>query len=235
VIAQAESRVDYALKEGPHSSHSLLMSRLPEPGRGLRVLDLGCGPGYLASMVAARGYRVTGVERPGGAGANFPETVRLVQADLEFGLPELDGYFDIVLCADILEHLRDPARLLRQARAVMAPGAKLVASLPNSGNFYFRLKVLLGEFPQDDKGLFDRTHVRFYMWDGWVELLDKAGFAIESVQPTCVPVGLAIPRWAATAPVRAAEKVSYVMARIWKRLFAYQFIVVSRPKETTGE
>jgi SAM-dependent methyltransferase len=234
VIAPAEGTVDYTLKEGRYSSHSLLMSRLPEPGQGLRVLDLGCGPGYLATMVAARGYRVTGVERPGGTGVHFPENVRLVRADLDFGLPELDGYFDIVVCADILEHLRDPGRLLRQARAVMAPGAKLVASLPNSGNFYFRWNVLSGRFPQDDKGLFDRTHVRFFMWEGWVELLNKSGFAIQSVQPTCVPVGLAIPRWAATAPVRAAEKVSYVMARIWKRLFAYQFVVVASPEETVG-
>ena len=84
------------------------------------------------------------------------------------GLPELPpASFDYFFCADILEHLRDPARLLHQLRTALYPGGLLIASLPNSGNVYFRLNILAGRFPQDDKGLFDRTHVRFYMWSGW--------------------------------------------------------------------
>ena len=113
MIAHAEPTVHYTLKESPYSSHTLLMNRLPASGRGLRVLDLGCANGALAASVAARGYRVTGVERPGGVTGEFPASVRLVQADLEFGLPDLDSHFDSIVCADVLEHLRDPLRLLR--------------------------------------------------------------------------------------------------------------------------
>src|SRR5207249_3657575 len=104
----------------------------------------------------------------------------------------------------------------------------LVASLPNSGNLYFRLMILSGRFPQDDKGLFDRTHLHFYMWKGWLDLFQGAGFEIEERKVTGIPIGLAAPRWDGTAPVRALESGAYAAARLWPTLFAYQFVVTAR-------
>ncbi|MEK7407329.1 MAG: class I SAM-dependent methyltransferase [Acidobacteriota bacterium] len=222
----------YEFKASPYSSHALLLRQLPEEGRGLRVLDVGCADGYLARLLAARGYRVTGIERPGAAAQPFPANVELVEADLNAGLPGLDGRFEFVLCADILEHLREPLQTLSALRAVLAPGGRLIASLPNSGNIYFRLNVLAGRFPAHDRGLFDRTHLHFYTWDGWVELLGRGGFRIESVQPSGIPVGLAWPRWEESLPVRVLERLCYCAARLWKKLFAYQFVVVARPEPT---
>jgi len=218
----------YTFKHSPYSSHFLLPAQLPPEGQGCRVLDLGCADGYLGAMLAARGYRVTGVERAGGVTADFPASIELVTADLDAGLPPLDGVFDYILCADILEHLKDPLALLRQMPQRLAPEGRLIASLPNSGNIYFRWQILLGRFPQHDKGLFDRTHLHFYPWDGWRDLLAAAEFRIESVRPTGIPVGLALPNLDGTLPVRAAERVSYEVARAWMRLFAYQFIIVAR-------
>ncbi|MGH9659246.1 MAG: class I SAM-dependent methyltransferase [Bryobacteraceae bacterium] len=219
----------YDFKPSPYSSHSLLAAALPASGDGRRVLDVGCAGGYLAGILARRGFRVTGIERPGGSGSDFPAEVDLLEADLDRGLPPIEDRFSYILCADILEHLRDPARLLIELRERLAPGGRLVASLPNSGNLYFRLTILAGRFPQDDKGLFDRTHLHFYMWKGWADLLAAAGFRIESVRPTGIPVGLAFPRWQDTAAVRGLEALSYHAARAWRTLFAYQFVVVARP------
>ena len=217
----------YQLKPGPWSSHSLLLGALPGAGDGRRVLDAGCGPGYLGALLAARGYRVTGIESPGRAGADFPADVELIEADLDRGLPPLDARYDFILCADVLEHLREPAALLGSLRAVLAPGGRLIASLPNSGHAYFRWTVLRGRFPAEDRGLFDRTHLHFYTWSGWRELFAGAGFRIESVQPTGVPVGLAVPGWENTSLVRMLEKLSYTSARVWKTMFAYQFVVTA--------
>lgn len=220
----------YQFKPGPWSSHSLLLAAFPPAGDGRRILDLGCGPGYLAALLAARGYRVTGVESPGRAGANFPAGVELVEADLDSGLPPLAGHFDFILCADVLEHLRDPGRLLAQLRPRLAEGGWLVASLPNSGHAYFRWTVLRGRFPAQDRGLFDRTHLHFYTWSGWRDLFAGAGFRLQTVRPSGVPVGLALPRWQNTSWVHMLERLSYTSARVWKTLFAYQFVVTARPE-----
>jgi SAM-dependent methyltransferase len=226
-VSVATAELVYQFKESPYSSHSLLMNTFPAEGKGASVLDVGCGDGYLSAILAGRGYKVSGLERSGGYSAAFPSNVRLVEADLEGGLPELHEKFDYILCADILEHLRRPEDLLVQLRRQMKPGGKLIASLPNSGNLYFRLNILFGRFPQDDKGLFDRTHVRFYMWDGWVRLLAGSGFQVRTVQSSGIPVGLTVPKLQNTLPVRAAEAVSYGLAAVWKALFDYQFIVTA--------
>ncbi len=220
----------YRLKESPYSSHSLLLASLPADGAGRRVLDVGCAGGYLGALLARRGYRVTGIDAPGAAGAGFPESVELVEADLERGLPPLSGRFDFAICADVLEHLRRPERLLREVGAVLAGGGRLAASLPNSGHAWFRWTVLRGRFPADDRGLFDRTHLHFYTWRGWVELFAAAGFRIEALRSSGVPAGLALPRWDGSAWVRALERMSFESARCWKTMFAYQFIVTAAPE-----
>jgi SAM-dependent methyltransferase len=223
----------YTFKTSPYSSHSRLLALLPGPagGRNERVLDIGCGPGYLSEQLRDRGYRVTGIERPGWGPPGGAQGFTLVEADLELGLPLLEERFDVVVCADVLEHLRDPLSMLRHIRSVLSPGGRLILSLPNSGHLYFRLVVLSGRFPKEDKGLFDGTHIHFFTWDGWVELLRKAGFAVRAAGATGVPVSLAFPSLAGNFAIRAAERLSYLLAKMWRQLFAYQFVVVATAPE----
>jgi SAM-dependent methyltransferase len=213
------------LKPGPYSSHSLLLSEFPFQGDGRRVLDIGCAAGYLSEILAERGFKVVGIDRPG---TQHPATIEFIEADLDKGLPPLDGQFDYVICADVLEHLRAPWALLEQCRALMAPEGLLLGSLPNSGHAWFRWNVLTGRFPQDERGLFDRTHLHFYTWDGWVELFQRAGLGIDAVRSSGVPVGLAKPNLDGTIVGQALERMSFEAARAWKTLFAYQFIVRTR-------
>jgi SAM-dependent methyltransferase len=202
-----------------------LQRLLPEKGNGLRLLDVGCANGYLSHLFFERGYRVTGIDSCERPATGFSETIDFFTVDLDQGLPRLEGLFDYIICADVLEHLYDPNILLRDIRAKLAPGGKLIASLPNSGNIYFRANILLGRFPAQDRGLFDRTHLHFYMWDGWKKLLGAHGFRVRSVESSAIPFGLmtpGIPRLG-----EAVEAAYMVAARIWKTLFAYQFLVVA--------
>jgi SAM-dependent methyltransferase len=220
----------YQLKPGPYSSHTRLIQLFPQTGQRRRVLDVGCADGFLARRLAQMGYKVVGIDQHAKAPHVSSNGFEFVDADLDRGMPRLSGLFDYVLCADILEHLRDPLQLLIDLRSKLAPSGSLVASLPNSGNLYFRLNVLMGRFPAQDRGLFDRTHLHFYTWGGWADLLARGGFRIEKVFPTGVPVGLAVPEWENTLTVRLLERIAYVLAGVWKSLFAYQFVIVARPE-----
>jgi SAM-dependent methyltransferase len=220
-----EAPVRYQFKAGPYTSHGLLLDQFPLTGEGRRVLDVGCAVGYLSAILADRGYAVTSVDWPN---TSHPPTVEFAGADLDNGLPPLSGRFDYIVCADVLEHLRAPLDLLKECRNLMAPGATLMGSLPNSGHAWFRWNVLRGRFPQHERGLFDSTHLHFYTWEGWVELFRRSGLRIETVQSSGVPVRLAFPKWEDTAVVRAMERLSFESARAWKELFAYQFVVRAR-------
>ena len=224
--------VPYQLNPSRYGCHTRLLEALPSTGEGRRVLDVGCSNGYLAGLLAESGFEVTGIERADGHDGTFPRNVRLIEHDLEQGLPPLDGRFAYVICADILEHLREPGALLRSLGGLLEPGGRVVASLPNSGNLYFRLVVLSGRFPKHDRGLFDRTHVHFMMWEDWFELFSAAGYRIESVRSTPLPFSIAMP-W--LGPLAVAAEWSWSgLARLWKKLFAYQFVVtVVRNSEGT--
>lgn len=227
MAAQPDIQPRYQFKAGPYSSHTLLLAQFPERGEGRRVLDVGCAAGYLSEILTQRGFAVACIDWPG---TPHPPTVEFSGADLDDGLGPVGGSFDYIICADVLEHLRDPLRLLRECRGRLAPGGTLLASLPNSGHWYFRGTVLMGRFPQHQHGLFDSTHLHFYTWDGWCSLLGRAGFHIETVRPSTVPFGLALPRLEGSFVVRALERLSFGCASIWKALFAYQFIVAARPE-----
>lgn len=212
----------YTLKQSPYSSHMLLLNLLDPQKHGKRLLDVGCGNGFLSQLLAAKGFMVTGIEHPLG----FDQIPPAVIHDLEEPLPPLPGPFDVIVIGDVLEHLRRPQDLLEQLRLYLAPGGQIVASLPNSGNLYFRLQILLGNFPEDEKGLFDRTHLHFWMLANWRGLFDRSGYSFEIAEVTGIPVGLAIPSlgW--------LEVLCYHFARGWKTLFAYQFLSVAKLKSS---
>lgn len=178
------------LHEGdPNSSYELMLASIAPSAR---VLDLGCGPGSFAKQLVAHGCTVTGVdlnpEHTLGARA-YCANVHL--ADLErVALAELFPVerFDVAICADILEHLRNPAHLLREIKDVLAPDGYLLASIPNIAHGAVRLALLAGDFDYQEFGILDDTHVRFYTFKTAVALLEDAGYRIAAISRTTAPI-----------------------------------------------
>ena len=108
------------------------------------------------------GHHVTGVDLVAHDGVK-ERVDRFVEADLEHGVPpEVGEPFDVVLAADVLEHVRSPGRILEDVRSVLAPGGSLMVSVPNFGHWYPRARVALGRFDYDRRGILDQDHVRFF-------------------------------------------------------------------------
>lgn len=161
--------------------------------RGSKVLDLGAGPGVLGRHLNdALGCRVDGVEMsPRAAELARPYYDRLVVADLDAATLEdlgLEGGYDFVICADVLEHLREPARLLAQLPSVLAPGGRMLASVPNLA-YAGLLGELLGDrFEYRDEGLLDRTHLRFFTRSSLLTMLRDLAWVPTAVEAVTVPL-----------------------------------------------
>ncbi len=122
-------------------------------GPGLRVLDLGCRDGAMAGAYL-QGNTVVGVDVDRDALARAAKRgLETVWADLEEPLPFEDASFDVVVVAEVLEHLRLPERALAEAGRVLRPGGLLVGSVPNCFRLKTRLRFLLGRPPESDPTL----------------------------------------------------------------------------------
>ena len=219
----------YEWKDAPDASHRValgLADELVPPET--RVLDLGCGGGLLAAELRARGHAVVGVEAvpPPGTEENVD---RLVVADLDDGLPREaaeDGPFGLVLALDVLEHLRDPGRLLREVHDACSADAVVISSVPNIGHWYPRLRIGLGRFDYDRRGILDSTHLRFFTWRSFAALASRSGWRVEERRLTGLP--LEVLGWGTRTVGAALRQVDQTGRTVWPSLFAYQYVAVLR-------
>ena len=202
-----------------HSGHAKLIALV---GSGKRVLDVGCSSGYLARPLVATGCTVVGLERD----ATAAEEARAVCEDVLVGdvetmdLPFEPGSFDIVLCGDLVEHLRDPQAFLARVRPLLRAEGRLVLTTPNVANWAMRLGLLVGRWRYTERGILDRTHAHLFTRATLVETLERAGYRIVELDFT---VPLPVLRTPTT------ERIAHAVGRLRPPLFAYQFVVAAEP------
>ena len=154
------------------------------PGGVERLLDVGCSTGALGeALKERRNVHVTGVEFDAAMAAEAEGRLDDVcVADLNRDdLRELlaGSRFDCLIFADILEHLADPWRVLRQAGELLEPGGYAVTSLPNIRHIstFYSLGIK-GRWPYRDRGIHDRTHLRHFARANIIEMLEDAGLYV---------------------------------------------------------
>ena len=168
----------YAHEIDPNGgSAAAVLARMVEPGQ--RVLELGTGPGTVTRILHAKGCKVTGVEMdPETLATCAPFCERTLQANLEdpqWAAPLAGESFDAIICADVLEHLRDPRPLLNQLHGFLKPGGSVLMSLPNASHLTVVASLLGGRFPYQKNGLLDHTHLKFYGREDLDALLRECG------------------------------------------------------------
>lgn len=216
----------YTFKDFPHSSHRWLLERVGE--RPARILELGTWDGFLGRELRRRGHEVFGVEKDAARAHQASAFYReLLVADLE-ALPALPGApFDVVLCGDVLEHLADPLAVLRHVVAALRPAGRLLAVVPNVAFVACRLALLFGVFQYRERGIMDRTHLRFFTKASFLWLLREGGLEVERLRGLPPPLPLVWPA-AARWPWRFLLEALALAARAWPSLWAYQLATEAR-------
>jgi glycosyltransferase involved in cell wall biosynthesis len=216
---------EYELKPSEDSSHgrisTLLSSKPPS-----KILDLGCSSGLLAERLRAMGHHVTGVDVAEIDGVG-ERTSAFFKADLNQGIPpEVGSDFDIVLAADVLEHLARPGVLMDQIREVLSPEGTAIFCVPNIGHWYPRLRVALGKFDYDQRGILDSTHLRFFTRRSIKRLVERRGYTVRRIEAVGLPLDALGVEGTSSRLVRL---VDHFLLAFWPTLFGYQFIIEAAP------
>jgi len=219
-------RYDFDIDPDSDTTHARVVRLV---GSGKRVLELGPATGYMSRVFRDRGCQVVAIELDPPMAARAEQFCeRMIVGDVEtLDLPALLGEdrFDVIVAADVLEHLKNPDAVLRALKPFLLPTGYVVASVPNVAHGSVRLALLAGQFRYSQCGLLDSTHLRFFTRESIQELFEEAGFAITQIfrQP------LLIDRAEVTYdPTRVPEGLVDVLSRDPDAL-AYQFVVVGYP------
>lgn len=219
--AQSDERGYVELQTIPYRAHHLLASLVlanTEPGD--RIFEGGVSSGYFARVLTAAGRRVDGFELDPDAAERASTVCETVwQGDLAtFDLGQLNGPYDLVLFGDTLEHVPDPKTVLVAMRDQLVDDGTVVVSVPNIANWTIRLSLLAGRFRYTDRGILDRTHLRFFTVSTLRSLLEDSGFVVDDIV-AAVPVPFV------KSPSLA--RVGHKVGNLRPSLFAYNMIAVA--------
>jgi O-antigen biosynthesis protein len=215
------------------STHSIVVELVPE---GSSVLEFGCATGYMSEVLTQRrGCRVVGIELDAEAAAEASARCeRVIVGDaetLDLGDRLGDERFDAVLFADVLEHLRDPAGMLRRVRPFVGDDSVVIASIPNVAHASVRLSLLAGRFRYRRQGLLDESHLRFFTRDSIRDLFEETGYVVTHwFRVTAAASESELAQDARGAP----PEVDEFLARD-PEASTYQFVVLAVPSEASAQ
>jgi glycosyltransferase involved in cell wall biosynthesis len=228
----AEYFVRYPIKLTPFSSHSYARQFV---GSNQDVLEVGCGNGSFAKELKANGNRVSGVETLP-PDAVEPVFERYLQSDLNVGLASLQpqfgsSRFDRILLLDVLEHLQSPERLLRDTLPLLKQNGQVLVSVPNVANLSVRLKLLFGRFDYSERGILDRTHMRFFTRKTARRLAADAGYDVVGEKLSVIPIELILGPAPDSLVIRFLNSCLALVTKLLPGLFSYQILLLLRPAQ----
>jgi 2-polyprenyl-3-methyl-5-hydroxy-6-metoxy-1,4-benzoquinol methylase len=195
-----------------------------------KVLDVGTASGTLARMCGDKPLRLFGVE-PNADWVKLasPLYEKIWVGDIdEIEDANLEGY-DVVVLGDVLEHLPDPERILKKLAGKQPAASLFIISVPNIANLWVRLNLLIGRFDYTDRGILDRTHLRFFTRKSLTAMVQNAELEIISMQVTPIPLEL-LSNFFSSSLGRVLHAMLAQCTSWFPTLLGYQFIVEARKR-----
>ncbi len=214
----------------------------------LNILDVGCGTGLLGNEIKKKRNYVCGIDFSEPQLALASERLdNTIKADITKEI-ELFEEFDMIVFADILEHLEDPTTCLKRFKKYLKDGGRIIISLPNVACYNVRLSLLFGQFNYKKYGILDNTHLRFYTKKTAMKLVKDSGYKIIKIDTTPY---LVRPLFHLYKRVFFKNKkdeevntdilqskmfklysryifpIENLITKIWSGLLAYQFIIIA--------
>ncbi len=221
----------YDLKLDFESSHTIALQSVK---KGARVLDIGCGRGFVAEHMAADAAHVTGLDQYAPEHSPKPNVDYAKWNIGQEKCPvEVSGY-DQVFMLDIIEHLNDPEGFMENLREqAVTKRPEIVLTTANIGFFVTRFALLFGQFNYGRKGILDRTHTRLFTFRSLRELFEQTGYVIHEIRGIPAPFPKAMGMGILS---RCAMLVNHWLIRfpfgLLRGLFSYQIYVRAQARPT---
>lgn len=175
---------DYQSKSGDYFRNARKDIAPLLPGPVERVLEVGCGAGATLQWLKQTGqcrqaYGVELFEDSAEHAKLHADAVVTGDAERLIDTVFPDQQFDLILCLDVLEHMIDPWHFVEKLPRLLAPGGRIIFSIPNVRNLRVVLPLLLwGRWRYEERGVLDRTHLRFFGRQGALELATAPGLSV---------------------------------------------------------
>ena len=201
-------------------------------GKNKTILEVGCGPGSQSKVFhESLGCDVVGIEIDPARAEKARTYCREVHvANLEsedLGAFLKEEKFDVIVCADVLEHLRNPGDLLVELKNFLKPDGYLVTSIPNITHASIVYEMIHGRFEYKTEGLLDSTHIKLFSCVSALSLIEDAGYWIAELQKV-----YSLPQHTEFKTNLISSEDKLILAAIYSRnpdANTYQFIMKAYP------
>lgn len=158
-----------------------IIALIPPDAR--RILDVGCGFGLMGKALKQKNgaIEVVGLEAEEKAAEIAKKNIdKVITGDVEGAkMPFANGYFDCLVYGEVLEHFKDPWRVMKEHASYLKKGGCCIVSMPNISHYSIIEGLLKDKWDYKDAGILDSTHLRFFTINGMRKMLNDAGYIID--------------------------------------------------------
>lgn len=202
------------LNKCPYSVHQRIIDSV---GQNKNILDVGCSEGTLSKKMKENDCTVIGMELDEEAAKTarkFCKEVLIGDVESIKMSSDYEKYFDIIIFADILEHLREPSEILVRFSKYLKDDGLIIISVPNIANWRKRFQLLFGKFDYQEYGILDNSHIKFFTEKSTKNMIMESGYEIVQFDLT-------------VGDINVFPRLFHSIGMVWPNLLAFQFFVIA--------